>query len=386
MHGGDAGRLRLGGRDARRAAGGERPAGVGDRIARQRLAAPDGEHQVDQAGRDVEHRHERLRLGIAEPAVELDDARSGLGEHEASVEQPGEGSSARAEGAERRGEDVSRRLEDEPVRGVRVGADLLVRVVAELHGEVGAHAAGVRAHVVGQQALMVLEAGKDDEVAAVGDGEEGDFLALHELLDEHRGAGGAEPVALEHVVDRAVGVAERLADDDALSGGEAGGFDDDGRAEATGGSLGAGDRGVDLGARGRDPLVEQELLGERLGRLDLGGGARRSEDRQTGGAESVDDARLERSFGTDDGEVDGALAREPLEGVDVEHVDRHALSELGDPGVARRGDQLEVGLFTGQLPRERVLATATADEENSHGREYSGGAQSAPPCCEQCIG
>ena len=115
-----------------------------------------------------------------------------------------------------------------------------------------------------------------------------------------------------------------------FAGGEAGGFDDDGRAEATGGGLGAGDAGVDLGAGGGNPLVEEELLGERLGGLDLRGGLGRSEDRQTGGAEAIDDACLERCLGADDGEIDGAFAGEPLEGVDVEHVDRDALPELGD--------------------------------------------------------
>ena len=94
--------------------------------------------------------------------------------------------------------------------------------------------------------------GRTTKCVAVGDGEDGELLALHELLDQDLGAGGAEAVALEHVVDRAVGVVERLADDDALAGGEPGGLDDDGRAEAAGGRLGGGDAGVDLGARGRD--------------------------------------------------------------------------------------------------------------------------------------
>ena len=114
-------------------------------------------------------------------------------------------------------------------------------------------------------------------------------------------------------------------------------------------------------------VVEHELLGERLRRLDLSGGAGGAEDRQARRAEAIDDARLERRFGTDDGEVDVAVASEALEAVDVAHVDRDALAELGDAGVAWRGDELEVGLFPGELPGERVLATTAADEEDSHG-------------------
>ena len=37
------------------------------------------------------------------------------------------------------------------------------------------------------------------------------------------------------------------------------------------------------------------------------------------------------------------------------------------PGISRRGDQLEIGLFRVELPGERMLAAAAADEQNSHG-------------------
>ena len=89
------------------------------------------------------------------------------------------------------------------------------------------------------------------------------------------------------------------------------------------------------------PGVEHELLGERLGGLDLGGGAGRSEDGQAGGAEAVDDAGRERRFGADDGEVDGAVAARALERVDVERVIGTHSPSSAMPGIARRGDELE---------------------------------------------
>ena len=64
----------------------------------------------------------------------------------------------------------------------------------------------------------------------------------------------------------------------------------------------------------------------------------------------------------------GALAGEALEGARGRAtLSGDALPELGDARIPGRGDQLEVGLFAGELPRERVLAPAAADEENAHG-------------------
>jgi hypothetical protein len=58
--------------------------------------------------------------------------------------------------------------------------------------------------------------------------------------------------------------------------------------------------------------------------------ARRSAAR---GAKPIDDPRLERRLGADDRQIDRALPRQALEPLDVEHVDRHALPELGDAGI-----------------------------------------------------
>ncbi len=55
---------------------------------------------------------------------------------------------------------------------------------------------------------------------------EADFLALQEVLDDHLGAGGAE-LAVEHFARGANGFLMSVDDDDAFTGGEAAGLDDD---------------------------------------------------------------------------------------------------------------------------------------------------------------
>ena len=167
--------------------------------------------------------------------------RAVVGEHEARVEQSGERTSARASAQGRR-EDVARRLEHElsaesasalthgqrRSRAARAGRRPCRRCSDP--GRWSASACGPAARGATTNVLPSVRAKSDSS------------SPCHELLDEHLGAGVAERVALEHVVDRAVGVAERLADDDALAGGEAGRLDDDGRAEPTcAARLGAGD-------------------------------------------------------------------------------------------------------------------------------------------------
>ena len=53
---------------------------------------------------------------------------------------------------------------------------------------------------------MVLRRRERERGLAVGDEEERQLLALHELLDQHLGPGLAEAVADEHVVDRGLGL------------------------------------------------------------------------------------------------------------------------------------------------------------------------------------
>ena len=78
---------------------------------------------------------------------------------------------------------------------------------------------------------MVLRAAERHDRRAVGQREEARFLAVHEFLDHHFGAGFAE-LAAEHVGERGLGLGAGLGDDHALAGGEAVGLEHDGRVEA----------------------------------------------------------------------------------------------------------------------------------------------------------
>ena len=77
---------------------------------------------------------------------------------------------------------------------------------------------------------MVLRADQRQHVLAVAQGEQARLLAVHELLDHHRGARCAELVAGKHVVRRVDGLLNRFGHDHALAGGEPVRLHHDGRA------------------------------------------------------------------------------------------------------------------------------------------------------------
>jgi len=91
-------------------------------------------------------------------------------------------------------------------------------------------------------------------------------------------AGGAEFAAGEHVAHGGFGLGEGLGDDDAFAGGETIGFDDDGnRARAQ-----VGEGGIDLaeerGGRGRNLVLQQNLLRENFGGFEAGAVGARAVD------------------------------------------------------------------------------------------------------------
>src|SRR6266566_3746777 len=59
---------------------------IGIARATERVAPSDGDEQLEQ--RRIYERQDRLRLRIAEPAIEFDDLRTLVGNHQPRVQQP----------------------------------------------------------------------------------------------------------------------------------------------------------------------------------------------------------------------------------------------------------------------------------------------------------
>ncbi len=147
-------------------------------------------------------------------------------------------------------------------------------------------------------------------------------------------------------------------DDHALAGGEPVGLDDDGQALRGHISLGRG-RVVEAAiGGGGDAVFGAEILGEALGAFELRRGPRRPEHLDAGRFEIVGEPGHQRRLGPDHHQVDVVLPAEADHRRMVGHVERHAVGDRGDPGIARRAiEPVEQGALP-ELPGERMLAAA----------------------------
>ncbi len=201
---------------------------------------------------------------------------------------------------------------------------------------------------------------------AVDHDDEARFLAGQALLDDHARAGVTHHVVDEHRIDCGMSVGRGAGDDHALAGGEAVRLDDDRRTlriDVGVRFMRVGERGV---ARRRNAVAHHERLREILGALELRRGAGRAEDPQAVRPECIDDARSKWRLGTDDRQIHRFLACEghKLRNRRHRNVD-HARLPRGSR-VARRHMHTRHPRTLRELPGERMLAAAAADDEDVH--------------------
>ena len=109
-----------------------------------------------------------------------------------------------------------------------------------------------------------------------------------------------------------------------------------------------------------------DLLGEGLAAFEPGGLALRTEHEQPVLGEEVGDARDERHFGADDGQVDLLAPREREQAGEIVGLDGDRVGLLADAGVAGRAEHLGGQRRGAEGMDEGVFATAAADNQNAH--------------------
>jgi hypothetical protein len=145
--------------------------------------------------------------------------------------------------------------------GCRTFSSISARMAAvATGGGVGSHAAGVGPRVALADALVVLGGRQGQDGLAVGEGEDGDLVALEVLFDDDRVAGGAELVGDHDVLESGLGFGGGLREDHAFAGGEAVGFDDDAVVDVVEVLAGGVVVGEVLVAGGGDVVALHEVL------------------------------------------------------------------------------------------------------------------------------
>ena len=273
--------------------------------------------------------------------------------HEPGVEHADIRRAPRAHARERRRDDLAHDA-------------LLQRRGENRGGRVGPHSPCVRSPVAVERALVVLGGAERDCGRAVAQREEARLLAVQKLLDHDLRAGGSE-CAAEHRLDRRDGLLDRDGYHDALAGGEPIRLDDDRRpalAQVELGSVSLGEAGE---GGGRDAEVAAQLLRETLRAFELRRGPRRAERLDPRGREIIHQARDERRLRADHDEADVFRPAERRHGRVVRDVERDVSPALRRAGVARRDEKPVAERARRDGPRQRVLASARADQKDVHG-------------------
>ena len=155
-------------------------------------------------------------------------------------------------------------------------------------------------------------------------------------------------------------------DDDALAGREPIRLDHDRHALLADIGLRRLSRREPLIGRGRNVVGPAQVLGEALRALQPRRGFARAERLEAGRFEIVDHAGDQRRLRPDHDEVDLVRLAERDHRRVVGDVERDAFGLLRDAGIARRANEPVGQRAGGELPGQRVLAPAGAEEENVH--------------------
>ena len=232
------------------------------------------------------------------------------------------------------------------------------------------HSAGIGAGASFIAGLVVLRRRERNHPIPVHQADEARLLALKEVLHHHPFAGRAERLVAKRRLERGDRLVHGAGDGDPLSPREPVRLDH-ARSAARAHVVGRRAEPVEgLVAGGRDPVPDEERLGEALGAFEARGARARAEAGVAFGGEGIREPGHERRFGADHRQRDPARGGKLDEAVDVVGRNRDILDLRlprgprvaggnEDPFHPRRG---------GELPRESVLASAPADHQHLHPR------------------
>ena len=302
---------------------------------RPRRPRPRAPPQPASRGDRRQQRNDRLRLGVAEPAVELEHARPVRRQHQPRVQQPGERRFRASRAPSAPGREPPRTSSSASARPSPTGA-------------IRAHASRVRSDVAVVGALEVLR--RDERHA-------------HRARRRSRTATPRAPSSSSTTTSLPAPRSARIASSTSACVWQT-------KTPFPAASPSAftthGGRAIASRAARRDAGRGHDLLRERLRALDPRRAGARPEDEEAEAAQGVGEPEHERHLGPDHDELDLERARQ------AEHALRRRPRESGGTprstrfpdSRARHGARSARRLR--ELPGERMLATTRPDDEGAH--------------------
>ena len=215
---------------------------------------------------------------------------------------------------------------------------------------------------------MILRRRHGQHVFTINHDNKAGFLSFKKTLYYDTRTRVTELVVGQHVANSRLGLIEGHGDDDALSRGEAIGFDDDRCALLSHVREGGVHLGKDGVGRCRYVVPGKEILGERLAALELCSTRARAETGEALLIEVINNARNQWRLGTDHREGTVIFLSKGRQTFNVHRVqwDIFEFRFKGSASITRRDEYPGHGVGLSQLPGQRVLAPAAPHYQNVH--------------------
>ena len=201
---------------------------------------------------------------------------------------------------------------------------------------------------------------------SIGDREQRQFLAFHELFDDDDPAGQAESTFSQHGANRAARIRASRAHHGTLATRETRGFHHQ-RFGVTVHVLKRLVQAIERPARrGGDARLLHHFLREGLRCFDSRPGSSGSEHRTTLGPQPVGESQRQGLLGSYDGEINAVGVRCIGEAIDVGGGDFEIGGDFRGAGIPRRTIDVGGGKVVTKRPAQRVFPSSTSDDQYSH--------------------
>jgi hypothetical protein len=304
----------------------------------------------------VQPHHQRLRLRIAEPRVELQHLRSRGRQHDPTKQHPTERRSFRPHSIHRPLRHILQQPRPRILRDQRVS-------------RIRPHSTRIGSCIALADALVVLRHAQRHCSPAIAQREVRHLRPFQHLLDHHLPSRDTRHLALQHGRGRIKRLLDRLADHHALSRRQTIRLHHHPAAHPCQRALYLDHAPAHRTSGGRNPVPLHEPLGKRLAGLQHRRRLGRPKHRQPPCLQRIHQAHRQRKLRSNHGHGRHLRLHQPHHLVHIAHIHRHAPCHRSDPTVARRTHHLSHPPRTPQGPAQRMLPSTTANHQNLHRRK-----------------